>query len=271
MPSFPRARRSSSPLQAPAAHPTRAACSSGSDRHLLVLVAAAALTLVLATGGQAAADSHQGPIGGGATVPVPTPEGEGSTLLPGVEPDEDAPAAPPESSPEQPAPDGEPPPSEDPPPPPGEEPAPGEPPPGEAGPPPPEAAPPEAGVQSSGEVPPAPVAAPRPSAGSAGAPRLQQGYATGLGGLGMGEGEAPGVLPPMIAAPGVAVAPPEGAPSQVLAAPGRISTGFPRRGTVEGGEGAVPDGAVLVLLAGGLAWFERRYRARYRVGSPEGS
>lgn len=162
-------------------------------------------------------------------------------LIPPLAPEDDAEAdAPPATTPPS-TPDPTPEPGEAPPPPPEGAPA-------------PEAAPPQADVQG------AQAAPRRPRSGSASGPGLQSG-----GPPPQGAGDA---LPLEVAPP--SVAPPEAVGGPVAAPPAGDATGqdMAARPTASGvypTEPAMPDLAVLGLLALGLMWFDRRYRARYRL------
>lgn len=231
--------------------------SRGRTGRLLVAVLAtiAALTLALP---DAAGDEHEEP-------------GLEDLLAP-LAPDEEAP---PEG---EPSPDAEP---TDPATPPGEGPAP-EPAPGDAAPadtpppaaappadaPPPEAAPAEA-------APPAPVQATesapaprRPTAGSAYGPQMNPGMLP-ANDLGL---EPPPVAPPDVAPPEAAPAsgqpgPADESPTEGLASGERFATSA---GPLPEAPGK-PAVAILALVALGLAWFDRRYQARYRLPPVQGA
>lgn len=225
--------------------------SRGRTGRLLVAVLATIAALTLALPG-AAGDEHEQP--GLEDLLAPIAPDDGDEEAPSdAEPSPDAePAGPPGDEPAaEPAPGGEGP---------ADALLPDAAPPGEA--PPPEAAPAEA-------APPAPVQATesapaprRPTAGSAYGPQMNPGMLP-ANDLGL---EPPPVAPPDVAPPEAAAAsgqpaPADEGPTETLASGGRLATSagpLPEAPTK-------PTVAVLVLLALGLAWFDRRYEARYRL------
>lgn len=174
------------------------------------------------------------------------PSGLGELLAP-LGPDDDAEAeAPPATTPpSEPDASGDPAPA--PPPDPGEAPPPPE------GQPPPEAAPAQADVQG------AQATRRQPRSGSSYGPGLQPG--------GPQPGEGGDVMPLEVAPP--SVAPPEAVGPQ--AAPpagdgiGQEMASMPIASGAYPVKPAMPDLTVLGLVALGLLWFDRRYRARYRL------
>ncbi|MEX2621176.1 MAG: hypothetical protein WD250_13265 [Egibacteraceae bacterium] len=125
--------------------------------------------------------------------------------------------------------------------------------------PPPEGAPPSEAAPAPPDVQGAQAAPRRPRSGSASGPGLQSG---GPPPAGAGDAMPLEVAPPSVAPPEATVpqaAPPAGdGTGQDLAARPTASGAFST-------EPAIPDLTVLALLALGLMWFDRRYRARYRL------
>lgn len=204
-----------------------------------VVVAAATTVGVWLTVTDAAGDQHEpSPVDGLLAPIAPAAPEEAPPADPGLQPPpDDGAAEEPEAAP-APSPEGEPAPAE-----PAAEPAPVVAPP---------EAPPPADVQASGEQGPG-VAPRRPTAGSASTPRINT-------------GAAPDSQPEAgFAAP--AVAPPEAAPPEPAPAPGDRPSGEILAATPYPvpEQPIMPELAVLALVAAGLAWFDRRYRARYRL------
>lgn len=138
--------------------------------------------------------------------------------------------------------------------------APAEPPPGSGEAPPPEGEAPPAAAPAQADVQGAQAAPRRPRSGSADGPGLQSG---GPPPAGAGDDAMPlEVAPPSVAPPEATVpqaAPPAGdVTGQEMAAQPTATGAYPT-------EPAMPDVTVLGLLALGLLWFDRRYRARYRL------
>lgn len=212
----------------------RADVAGRAGRVLLVAVLAAACALSVTLPEAAAQEPERPRLG---------------DLLPPLGPDDAAEdSAPPATTPPAdpgpdpgPAPDPAPDPNEAPPPPPEGGPA-------------PEAAPPAADVQGAEAGP------RRPTSGSASGPGLQAG--------GIFPGESGAELPLEVAPPAVAppdVAGPEAAPPADAAGQDMASQQLAAGSGAYPGEPAIPDLTVLGLLALGLMWFDRRYRARYRL------
>lgn len=220
-------------------------CARRSWKAAMVLACAAALAWSLGGGDPAAADSHE-PV----PVDVPTPDD-----TPTLDDEDEAGDAEPSRPPEQPAEPAAPaPPPEAQP-----EPAPA---PEEDGPAPAEEEPPPPDVQASGEE--NAGGPPRPSRGSSYSPLLQNRLTPGSGAQDMlGDVEVPA---PMVAEPGVSVAPPASdSPGEDSLGEAVAASPTAALGNGHGGqEPAVPDLAVLTALAAALAWSDRRHRARFR-------
>lgn len=125
----------------------------------------------------------------------------------------------------------------------------------------PAAQPPPKDVQASGDQGAAGDGPARPSRGASSSPFLQPGVGAGAMEDFHGGGN---VLAPMVAAPGVSVAPPASEADEELT--GQDLAASPvSLGQVPGGEQpTMPSMTVLSALAVGLAWYERRHRARFR-------
>lgn len=128
---------------------------------------------------------------------------------------------------------------------------------------PPAEEPPPAEVQASSDQGAGAAGPARPSRGGSSSPLLQSVVNPGAGGEPLGEAE---VLAPMVAAPGVSVAPPASEPAEDTStdtSAGQDLAASPisaMRGPGE--EPGMPSVAILTALAVGLAWYERRHRAR---------